>query len=295
VPDPLAPIVAPEWLAARIAEGDDGITVADVRWYLDGRSGLDAYRAGHVPGAVWVDLDRVLADPPSSAAGRHPLPSPERFATGLGALGIGEGTVVVAYDDQGGMAAGRLVWLLRALGHPAALLDGDLAAWSEMTGGQLRSGDEARPATTLPVRPWPDALLASADETARAAARGGAVVLDARAPERYRGEVEPIDARPGHVPGARNAPFAANLDPSGRFRPPDELRHAFESVGVDFGVDVEGGSEVIVYCGSGVSACHDLLALEAAGLPPGRARLYPGSWSQWAADPDRPAALGDGT
>ena len=197
----------------------------------------------------------------------------------------------MAYDDQGGMAAGRLVWMLRALGQPAALLDGGLAAWSAVSGGQLERGDEVRPATVVPVRPWPAELLASADTTGRAAATGAAVVLDARAPERYRGEVEPIDARPGHVPGARNAPFAANLDPAtGRFRPAEELRLAFEATGVTFGAD---GAEVIVYCGSGVSACHDLLALEAAGLPPGRARLYPGSWSQWAADPARPAALGD--
>jgi thiosulfate/3-mercaptopyruvate sulfurtransferase len=265
--------------------------VADVRWYLDGRSGLDAYRAGHLPGAVRVDLDAVLADPPSAAAGRHPLPSPQRFAAGLGDLGITTGTAVVAYDDQGGMAAGRLVWLLRSLGQPAALLDGGLRAWSEVTGGRLHTGDETPSATTCAVRPWPAESLASAGEVGRMAASGDAVVLDARAPERYRGEVEPIDARAGHVPGARNAPFAANLDPaSGRFRSGEDLRRSFEAAGVRFD---SVGPEVIVYCGSGVSACHDLLALEAAGLPRERTRLYAGSWSQWAADPSRAAATGD--
>jgi thiosulfate/3-mercaptopyruvate sulfurtransferase len=287
----LPPIVPAEWLAQRLTDPDEPLVVADVRWYLDGRSGLDAYRAGHVPGAVWVDLDAVLADPPSAAAGRHPLPSPQRFAAGLGELGITTGTAVVAYDDQGGMAAGRLVWLLRSLGQPAALLDGGLQAWAEVTGGRLRTGDETPSATACAVRPWPAERLASAGDTGRMAAGGGAVVLDARAPERYRGEVEPIDARPGHVPGARNAPFVANLDPaSGRFRSGEDLRRSFEAAGVRFDA---GGPEVIVYCGSGVSACHDLLALEAAGLPPERTRLFAGSWSQWAADPSRAAAKGD--
>lgn len=260
------PIVSPEWLDSHL----DEVVLADVRWYLDGRSGRDAYRAGHLPGAVWIDLDQVLAAPPSPALGRHPMPSPEVFARGLGHAGIGDGAQVVAYDDSGGMAAGRLVWMLRILGEQVALLDGGLGAWT----GPLDDGEVRRPPAQFTPRPWPAGLLASADEAAAAPARG-ALLLDARAPERYRGEIEPIDARPGHVPGALNAPFAGNLDPStGRFLPAAQLRQRYEAFGVT------PGREVVVYCGSGVSACHDLLALEAAGFEPTRARLYAGSWSQ---------------
>lgn len=279
-------LTAPIIHAARLAAHGDEVAICDVRWYLDGRSGLDAFRAGHLPGAVWVDLDAVLAGPPSAAEGRHPLPSPEVFAAGLSALGIGDATPVVAYDDLGGMAAGRLVWLLRATGHEAALLDGGLQAWP----GALEVGDAApRPAAAFTPRPWPPDAVADADEVARAVASGEAVVLDARAPERYRGEVEPIDPRAGHIPGARNAPFAANLGDDGQFLHHTAVQQRFAALGVDEGTDV------IVYCGSGVSACHDLLALEWAGHPRGRARLYPGSWSQWSAAPGRPASTGDET
>lgn len=274
----IAPIVSPDWLAAQRSED---IVICDVRWYLDGRWGHDAYLAGHLPGAVWVDLDTVLAGPPGPAAGRHPLPSPESFAAGLAAVGVADDSVVVAYDDLGGMAAGRLVWLLRIAGRDAALLDGGLQGW----GGSLEVGPRERPAATFTASPWPAAAFATADETGAAAADGSALVIDARAPERYRGEVEPIDARPGHIPGAANAPFAANLA-DGRFLGPAELRKRFEMLGVD------DRTEVIAYCGSGVSACHNLLALEAAGFDPAKARLYPGSWSQWAADPARPTASG---
>jgi len=273
--------VAPEWLAAHRTD----VVVADVRWYLDGRSGADAYRAGHIPGAVWIDLDTVLADPPSAAQGRHPLPAPDRFAAGLAVAGIGDDQPVVAYDDVAGMAAGRLVWLLRALGQPAALLDGGLAAWP----GPLARGAEQLPPARRTPRPWPNEALATASDTADVAGGRSGVVLDARAPERYRGEVEPIDRRAGHIPGARNAPFSANLDPAtGRFRSPAELRARFEELGVG------EGREVVVYCGSGVSACHNLLALAHAGFDPGAVRLYPGSWSQWSADPGREVATGDG-
>ncbi len=251
--------------------------LCDVRWYLDGRSGREAYEAGHLPGAVFVDLDRDLTAPPSTTQGRHPLPTAEAFAAALGALGVGPDDAVVAYDDSGGMSAGRLVWMLRVLGQPAALLDGGIGAWD----GPLEAGSATRPPVECPVRPWPDGAFAGLEEVAAAAA--GGIVLDARAPERYRGEVEPVDPRAGHVPGARNAPFAANLGDGGRFRSPDDLRAHYEELGVG------EAAGVVAYCGSGVSACHDLLAMEHAGL--GRGRLYVGSWSQWSAT-GRPAATG---
>ena len=255
-----------------------GAVLADVRWYLDGRSGRAAYEAEHLPSAVFVDLDSVLAGPPSPAAGRHPLPDPGRFAAAMAALGIGDSTAVVAYDDAGGTVAARLVWMLRVLGHDAALLDGGIGAWA----GALESGPgDYRPVAEFTARPWPAEALATIDDAADPAH----VVLDARDPARYSGDLEPVDPRPGHIPGALNVPCRANLDGSGRFLQPAELRRRFEVAGVS------SGAAVVSYCGSGVTACHNLLALERAGLAGGR--LYPGSWSQYAADESRPAALGD--
>jgi thiosulfate/3-mercaptopyruvate sulfurtransferase len=339
-PNPGPPIVGADWLA----EHFDQVTVADVRWYLDGRSGYDAYLARHLPGAIFVDLDRYLSGPPAADAGRHPLPTPAAFAAGMSSLGISDGATVVGYDDDGGRTAARLVWLLRATGHAASLLDGGIQAWpgpyesggegpssksqgssgrggifptgespagqspagqspthlslsGQSVSGQSLSGQSLSgqslsgqslsgqslsgqpPSGQPPAHPWPAHRLASATEVASAA-----IVLDARAPERYRGEVEPIDARAGHIPGARNAPTAGNLDDHGRFKSPDELRAWYEDLGVT------PGSSPVVYCGSGVTACHDLLALEWAGFDGGR--LYPGSWSQWSADPDRPVETG---
>lgn len=255
--------------------------MADVRWYPDGRSGRAAYEAGHVPGAVYVDVDSDLSGPPSGTGGRHPLPPPREFARALSSLGIGDGDTVIGYDDAGGAVAARLVWMLRITGHDSALLDGGLAAWP----GALATGPVSRPPASFTAVPWPEERLAGMDEVARVAGSGGTVV-DARAAERYRGEPHPLDPRPGHIPGARNLPHTGNLDPgSGGFLRPDRLRERFAAVGV-------GDTDVVIaYCGSGVTACHDLLALELAGLPPGR--LFPGSWSAWASDPDRPAALGD--
>jgi thiosulfate/3-mercaptopyruvate sulfurtransferase len=268
----LGPLVAADWLA----EHRDNVALIDVRWYPDGRSGREAYDGGHIPGAVWMDLDQVLAEPPSAAQGRHPLPSPERFAAGMGAAGIGDDTPVVAYDDNGGMAAGRLVWLLRTLAHPASLLDGGLSAWA----GPLDTTAAAAEPAVFTRRPWPSERLATLEEIPTLP-----LLLDARAPERFRGDVEPLDPRAGHIPGAANAPWPANLDESGRYRSAAELREIFEGLGG------HSGHDVVVYCGSGVTACQTLLALEAAGIE--GARLYPGSWSQWCADPDRPAAVGD--
>lgn len=264
--------------AAFLASAPDGVVVADVRWYLDGRSGRAAYDGGHLPGAVFVDLETDLTGPPDPHGGRHPLPEPAAFAAAMGRLGIASGSTVVAYDDQGGIVASRLVWMLRALGEPAAVLDGGLAAY----GGPLERAAPVVARRTFAARPWPAALLAGVDE----ATDGRHVVIDARSGERFRGEVEPVDGRAGHIPGARSAPCTANLGPDGRFRPPAELRARYGALGI------EEGTPVVAYCGSGVSACHDLLSLELAGL--GRGRLYPGSWSHYSTLLDRPVAAGEG-
>jgi len=273
VPD-FPPVVDPGWVGEHLGR----CCILDVRWYLDGRSGYDAYLAGHVPGARWVDLDRWLADPPGPR-GRHPLPEPARFAAGMASLGVSAGRPVVAYDDSGNMAAARAVWMLRVLGHPAALMDGGLGAWP----GPLTLEEPAEEPGdfSTPHAEWPRWAVVGADELGDVP-----VVVDARAPERYRGEVEPLDPRAGHVPGARNGYWADNLGSDGRFLPPSVLSERFRALGL--GESAEG---VAVYCGSGVSACHNLLALEHAGL--GRGRLYPGSWSEWSADSARPVALGD--
>ena len=259
----IAPIVSALWLAERRAEAEhpDGRAVAlvDVRWYLDGRSGLEAFRDGHLPGAVWIDLDRWLSAHLAPTDGRHPLPDPAVFAEGMGRHGIDPDTIVVAYDDQGGLVAGRLVWMLRRLGHDAALLDGGLGAWT----GPVEQGDGPVPnPRSFPVRPWPAEHFATTDEvrTRPASSR----LLDARAAERYRGETEPIDPRAGHIPGALSMPLSGNLGPDGRFLPVEALAARYAPV-LEPGDDGTAVGEVIVYCGSGVSACHDLLALEATG------------------------------
>ncbi|MET0417376.1 MAG: sulfurtransferase [Actinoplanes sp.] len=266
------PVVGFDWVRAH----PDGLVLADVRAYLDGRSGREAYHRGHLPGAIFVDLDRDLAAPPTAADGRHPLPDPAVFAGRMSALGVGGGDTVVAYDDAGGVMAARLVWMLRAIGQDAALLDGGIAAYA----GELEVAVPQRAPAHFPVRPWPAHRLAALTD----ATSDSFVVLDARQPERFRGEAEPIDPRAGHIPGARNVSCRENVDAAGRFLPPDRLRERFAAAGV---VD---GADVVSYCGSGVTACHNLLALEHAGFAPGR--LYPGSWSQYS-HTDRPAATGD--
>lgn len=285
--------------AHRPADTAPRVVVVDTRWYLDGRSGADAYAQGHLPGAVFVDLDTVLAAPPSAAAGRHPLPEPEVFARGLEAAGIGDDDTVVVYDDAGGVIAARLVWMLRALGQSAAVLDGGLAAWQSthpeqpLEVGAVASGTPAASAgagagdgrrASRTVRSWPAAALATIDETQAAAADGTALVLDARTADRYRGDTEPVDARPGHIPGAQSLSCRDNVAADGTLLDTATLRERLAALGAD-------RLPVISYCGSGVTACHTLLVLEQVGLPAGR--LYPGSWSQYAADPQRPAATGE--
>lgn len=276
------PLVTADDLLGRI--GDPDVVVADVRWYLDGRSGRDAYEAGHVPGAVFVDLDTVLAAAPETGAGRHPLPDPGVFAGSLGRLGIPEDALVVAYDDASGATAARLWWMLRAVGQRAAVLDGGIGAWD----GPLETGPGAeRPVVARTPVPWPAERRVDADSAAAISeGRAPGVLVDARAPERFRGEHEPVDPQAGHIPGARNAPFAVNLDAAtGRFRPAEELRATYEELlaGAD-------PSTVVAYCGSGVTACHTLLALEVAGFEGGR--LFPGSWSAWSSRSDRPIETG---
>jgi thiosulfate/3-mercaptopyruvate sulfurtransferase len=268
----IEPVVDVDWVRAH----RDGLVLADVRAYLDGRVGRDAYAAGHLPGAVFVDLDHDLAAAPSAAEGRHPLPPPEAFSVRMEALGIGDTDTVIAYDDAGGVMAARLVWMLRALGRDAALLDGGIGAWD----GELETAVPQRPRATFAPNPWPADRLAGIED----ATSGSYVVIDARQPERFRGETEPIDPRPGHIPGARSVSCRENVDATGRFLPAEVLRERFAAAGVT------DGAEVVSYCGSGVTACHNLLSLERAGFAPGR--LYPGSWSQYAAT-GRPAATGD--
>jgi len=263
------PVVDGAWLAAHL----DEVVVVDVRWYLDGRSGRAAYEGGHLPGAVWLDLDTELSEPVGPGTGRHPLPTPERFAAALGRAGIAEGTPVVAYDDAGGSVAARLWWLLHVLDEPVAVLDGGIAAWP----GEPSTEVAQRPAVERPARPWPADRFHDAD----AVAATTSAVIDARTAQRYAHGDPAIDPRPGHIPGALSMPWAGNLDDTGRFRSPDELRERFAPA------LAAGDGSVVAYCGSGVTACHDLLALAVAGIE--RTALYPGSWSQWGADPSRPA------
>lgn len=270
----IAPIVDAGWLRAH----RDEIVLADVRLYLDGRSPRAAYEAGHLPDAVFVDVHETLAGPVSDAAGRHPLPEPDVFAAAMAALGVGDETTVVAYDDAGGIMAARLVWMLRVLGHDAALLDGGLSAWD----GDVEAGRGPQPAAaTFTAAPWPADALASIDDAADTATN---VVLDAGPRERFDGVPDDLDPRAGHIPGARSVPCREHLGPDGRLLPVEALRGRLAAAGVD------GQAPVVSSCGSGVTACHNLLVIEHAGL--GGGRLFPGSWSQYSRDPSRPVATG---
>ena len=265
------PLISADWLHDHI--GDPDVRVIDFRWYLVGRKGAEEYAKGHIPGAAFVELDDVTGKGP----GRHPLPTLEQFQAAMRVAGVDDATAVVVYDDVGGSVAARLWFLLRWFGHERqAVLDGGLQAWGEPL---ETAAPRVREGTFTARRPDRSRIL----DFAEVAQHPGVPVIDSRAGERYRGEKEPVDPRAGHIPGARNAPFAGNLQDDGRFKSREELRRRFEQVGVD------PDKGAVVYCGSGVNACHNLLAMELAGVK--NVRLYEGSWSDWSSR-DAPIATG---
>jgi thiosulfate/3-mercaptopyruvate sulfurtransferase len=282
------PLIDVATLERRRSEGR--VVLVDVRHDLaQPNAGREAYEAGHIPGAFFLHLDQDLSGVQRGQdgrfLGRHPLPERARFGRRLGSLGVGDDTLLVAYDEADGMYASRLWWLALWLGHEhVAVLDGGLRAWREA----------GLPVTTEVTRPGPhpftvrDSLVGTADVREIEAALGTPAlrVIDARAPERYRGDVEPLDTKAGHIPGALNRPFKANVDEQGRFKPAEELRREWEPL-------VEGLSPeaIVSQCGSGVTACHNILAMAVAGLA--LPRLYAGSWSEWSSWPTRPVATGD--
>lgn len=263
---------------------DPAWRIVDVRHQLaDVTCGEAAYLAGHIPGAVFMHCDRDLSAPMNGRNGRHPLPDPQSLVARLGALGIGPETQVVAYDDSQGMIASRLWWLLRWLGHErVAVLDGGFQAW-QAAGGQLETAMPKLPVSTF-VSALRD-LAVDAEYVSAFLQTSRMHLIDARSPDRFRGENETIDPVGGRIPGACNRFFRDNLQADGRFKPAAELRAEWLAVLADTAPEL-----VVHHCGSGVSACHNVLAMEIAGLP--GSRLYGGSWSEWCADPQRPVAVG---
>ena len=273
------PIVSVDWLRTHF--DDPALRIADVRWSLTGPPGRELYEAGHLPGAVFIDAHHELSSP-GEGPGRHPVPAAAKLARILGGRGIGDEHLVVAYDDAGGSVASRLWWLYRHFGHDGrcAVLDGGIRAWTD-AGGPLTTEPPDLPGARWTPGETADDLVGT--DAVLDLLGGPTLLLDARAAERYRGETEPVDPVAGHIPGAACAPHAANLGPDGRFLSPEVLRARYESLGA-------GSRPVVAYCGSSLSATHDLLALELAGI--GGGRLYEGSWSHWSSDPSRPAAVG---
>lgn len=278
------PLVSPAWLSQYLKH--PGLALIDVRWAPMGGTVVARreFEDAHIPGAAFADVDRDLSSRPfTGGPGRHPLPTPEAFARFIASLGFDDEMEFVVYDDVRGSVAARLWWMLWITGHEAALLDGGLEAWVEDGGVPERGPMRKRePALFRPV-PWPRDRIVGPDAVVLTLDAGSAPVLDARAAERYRGEVERLDPVPGHIPGALSAPWTDYLDERGRFRSRDELRAHFEALGVR-------GDAAIAHCGSGVTSCLTLLALRFAGF--GDARLYEGSWSDWVRDPERPIATG---
>ena len=274
----ISPVVDVDWLTEHLEHAP--LRVVDCRWYLtDPAGGRAAYDEGHIPGAIFMSLDDDLSA--AIGPGRHPLPSREAFASTLGAHGIGNRSVVVAYGNRGGGIAARLWWMMRWVGHrTVAVLDGGIEAWEAAD----------RPISTLLPSHEPtryelgEATMPTIDREALLPRLGAVTLMDARAHERYGGDYEPIDAVGGHIPSAVNAPYEATMGDDGRLHDPETLRSRFTQLGAT------EGSETIVYCGSGVTACQNILALELAGL--GTATLYPGSWSDWSGDPATPKVTG---
>ena len=275
-------LISSEQLASHLG---DGWVIVDCRYDLQKESwGHDEYLAAHVPGAVYASLGEDLAGPKTGLNGRHPVPSVDALAETFGRLGISRDVQVIAYDQDSGMYASRLWWSLRYLGHDSvALLDGGWAQWKR-EGRPTVSGDERRSPAVFTAAPKPD-MRVTVDSVSAHLTDKSMLLVDARAPERFEGRSETIDRVAGHIPGAINHFFKTNLAADGKMLPPEVLREAFRGQ-----LQGRDASEVVMYCGSGVTACHNLLAMEHAGLP--GARLYVGSWSEWSADPGRPTEKG---
>ena len=277
-------LVSTDVLAKHLA--DPAFAIIDCRFKLDDTAwGEREYGATHIPGAVYAHLDRDLSGMKTGTNGRHPLPDPIELGLKCGTWGLRSGIQVVLYDQDTGMFASRLWWLLRWVGHRAvAVLDGGYAKWTAEK-RPIKAGVERRARTEFAIERQSQ-MIADANAMRELTFRSDWRMLDARAPERYRGEVEPIDTRAGHIPTARNHPYLTNLDEHGTFRTPEELRDRFAA-----SMGTVPPDQIVCYCGSGVSACHDLLAMEHAGLT--GAKLYPGSWSEWSSDPSRDIETGE--
>ncbi|OFW13617.1 MAG: 3-mercaptopyruvate sulfurtransferase [Acidobacteria bacterium RIFCSPLOWO2_12_FULL_67_14] len=271
-------LVSTDTLASHL---DGSWVIVDCRYDLQQPSaGREQYRGGHIPGAVYASLSHDLAAAPTGRNGRHPLPAPDAMAAAFGGLGISNDAQVIAYDEITGMFASRLWWMLRYLGHEAvAVLDGGFAKWVR-EGRAVRTGNETRPGVTFTGRPRAEMVVSLRDVESRPG-NPARLLVDARAEERFAGRTEPLDRVPGHIPGAVSHHYAGNLTNEGTLRPEGELREEFTRL-----IGSRPPEDVVMYCGSGVSACQNLLALEHAGIH--GARLYPGSYSEWAADPARP-------
>jgi thiosulfate/3-mercaptopyruvate sulfurtransferase len=280
-------LISTRQLAAEL-DRDPRLCVVDCRYDLANPEwGLTEYRRGHIPGASYVSLSHDLAGPPSDHNGRHPLPAVEAMTATFSRIGIDRGTPVVAYDQENGMYASRLWWMLRYLGHDeVAVLDG---GWAKWTAEHLatRQGDETRSAANFVPRVR-EAMVADVGEVERLVADRSALLVDARAPERFEGRVETLDRTAGHIPGARNHFFKSNLTDAGTMLPPERLREAFAAT-----LAGHKPEAVVMYCGSGVTACQNLLAMAHAGIR--GTRLYPGSWSEWSSDAERPVETGPAT
>ena len=266
----------------------DGWAIIDSRYDLkDEAWGRTQYAQAHIPGAVYASLADEMSAPPDGANGRHPLPSPDAMAGTFGRLGVGAGIQVVLYDQDDGRYASRLWWMLRYMGHePVAVLDGGFAKWT-LEGRPVRAGEETRPPAAFEGRARQGARL-RVDDVERLIGDPATLLIDARAPERFEGQHETIDRAAGHIPGAVNHFYQWNVGTGGTMLPPEQLREQFQRVMGD-----RRPEQVVMYCGSGVTACQNLLAMEHAGLP--GARVYPGSWSEWSSDPARPIAKGPAT